>query len=215
MFALTQHRRNVIESRAEALLTRSQFSLRRIARLRRVCQDEGIELFDAGLRDIAGVLRREGSRWRIYLNREDALHRRRCTLARLLGHYCLHTVNGDMFVLGGLCTGYPRPTRVEAGEAQLFAAALLMPGGVVMRQVPHGQPAAPQVRALAWRCGVSPLAMALRLRSLGYDVPSPEYSGEAVGPAARGHRCDCSGDGRAGMVCGPCPPPRSSARRRR
>ena len=69
----------------------------------RVCRDERIDVFEADLRDIAGVLRHEGATWRIYLSRQDAPHRRRLTLAHLLGHYFLHAAAARTFVarMGG------------------------------------------------------------------------------------------------------------------
>ena len=66
--------------------------------LTRICHDEGIELLDADLWDIAGVLRREERGWRIYLSRQDAPHRRVFTLAHLLGHFYLHASTEETFV---------------------------------------------------------------------------------------------------------------------
>jgi hypothetical protein len=87
-----------IRERAEAVLRRYPASLGRADLLSRICRDEGIELLDADLRDIRGVLRREGRGWRIYLSRQDTPHRRVFTLAHLLGHFFLHTTTENTFV---------------------------------------------------------------------------------------------------------------------
>ncbi len=87
-----------IRTKAEAVLARYPTSLDCSELLTRICRDEGIELLDADLWDIGGVLRREDRGWRIYLSRQDAPHRRVFTLAHLLGHFYLHTSTQATFV---------------------------------------------------------------------------------------------------------------------
>jgi hypothetical protein len=104
---MTPHTHNgltPIEVRAATLLARHAGSGVGGDPLVRICRGEGIDLLDADLRDIAGVLRHEDGRWRIYLNRSDSPHRHRFTLAHLLGHYALHAVPGRTFV-AGILTG--------------------------------------------------------------------------------------------------------------
>lgn len=87
-----------IRTKAETLLARYPASLDRAAFLTQICRDEGIEVLDADLRDIGGVLRREGHGWHIYLSRQDTPQRRVFTLAHLLGHFFLHAATNDTFV---------------------------------------------------------------------------------------------------------------------
>ncbi len=87
---------------AEAVLARYPDTHDRAELLTRICHDEGIELLDADLWDIAGVLRQEERGWRIYLSRQDAPQRRVLTLAHLLGHFFLHASTEETFVEGPL-----------------------------------------------------------------------------------------------------------------
>lgn len=94
-----------IRATADAVLSRYPDSLDRATLLTRICRDEGIELLEADLRDIAGVLRHEDAGWRIYLSRQDSPQRRQYTLAHLLGHFFLHAEPGRSFVEGPLTAG--------------------------------------------------------------------------------------------------------------
>jgi Zn-dependent peptidase ImmA (M78 family) len=94
-----------VRERAEAVLARYPSSLDRVELLTRICRDEGIELFDADLRDIRGVLRHEERGWRIYLSRQDAPQRRVFTLAHLLGHFFLHAATDETFVESPFAAG--------------------------------------------------------------------------------------------------------------
>lgn len=93
----TGHKK-AIRTKAEAVLARYPSSIDRAELFTQICRDEGIELRDADLYDIAGVLRREECGWRIYLSRQDAPHRRVFTLAHLLGHFFLHAAADETFV---------------------------------------------------------------------------------------------------------------------
>lgn len=93
---------------AAALLTRHSGSIATGDLLPRICRDEGIDVVDADMFDIRGLLQEEPSGWRIYLSRHDSLSRQRLTLALLLGHYFLHARSGRRFVIGGFarCGGH-------------------------------------------------------------------------------------------------------------
>ena len=173
MTALSPTRRAHIRTEAESLLDRCGAGRIDFAVLMRICRDEGIELLDADLRDITGALRRTGERWRLYLNRGDAPARRLFTLAHALGHYVLHARSGRSFVES-------RFTRSESAgvdegaaerEANEFAACLVMPAVMIHAQLASHPPTEGQILDLAGRFGVSPLAVAHRLSTLGYTVP--------------------------------------------
>lgn len=141
--------------------------------LLRICLDRGVEVFEADLRDLRGALWQEQNRWRLYLNRDDDRQRRLFALARLLGHVCLHARPGRAFVEGGFGESPIRATAEEEREATAFAIDLLLPEGRIRRQLPGDVATEREVLALASRCGVSPLAAAVRLRTLGYRLPAP------------------------------------------
>ena len=175
MTALSPARRASIRTAADALLAGYRSRAIDFTVLIHICRDKGIELFDADLRDIAGALRREDERWRIYLNREDTPARRLFTLAHALGHYVLHADCSQAFVESRF-THLPAigaDDLVAECEANAFAACLVMPAGVIDFLLADRRPTEQQVLALAERFGVSPLAMAHRLGDLGYAVPSP------------------------------------------
>ncbi len=166
-----EHRRQEIADKAIALTARHPGSLMSLPLLKMVAGDEGVELLEADLRDMAGILRHEGGRWRIYLNRQDSPARQRFTLAHVLGHFFLHARPGRAFVKSGFVTDGTTVSPVEEREAGAFAASLLMPEGVIEETLLGGEPTEPQVMALARRFGVSPLAAAIRMRALGHRVP--------------------------------------------
>lgn len=90
--------RTAARDAAARVLARYPAMLDRAEVLARICRDEGIEVLDADLHDIRGVLRHEDSGWRLYLSRQDAAPRRLFTLAHLLGHFFLHTGEQRTFV---------------------------------------------------------------------------------------------------------------------
>ena len=173
MTALTSARRASIQSAACTFLAGTGARTIDFGVLLRLCRDAGIDVLDADLRDINGELRREGEKWRIYLNREDSHARKLFTLAHELGHYVLHADCGRTFVESHF-TRLQTPGRDnsrEEREANTFAAGLVMPAGVIDSLLADRRPTAQQVLALAKRFGVSPLAMVHRLGALGYPVP--------------------------------------------
>lgn len=140
-----------------------------------VIRSEGIDL---QLRELEfgtfGIFMRSGDRRRIVADhRQQGEQRLRFTLAHELGHACLH--QGD----GCLVDGYrarrdalsTTGTNRDEVEANAFAAELLMPEVVVRRLAEKaGRVEEDDVRRLAGRFGVSPMAMTVRLDSLGFFI---------------------------------------------
>jgi Zn-dependent peptidase ImmA (M78 family) len=118
--------------------------------------------------DVSGMLVRESDGLVIGVNKHHALVRRRFTVAHELGHLELH--RGRVLILD-------TPVRVDfrdgatsrdESEANRFAAALLMPQGMVIRAA-AGASRDPDelIRSLARKFQVSPAAMGYRLINLG------------------------------------------------
>jgi Zn-dependent peptidase ImmA (M78 family) len=123
--------------------------------------------------DVSGMLLRDGDERVIGVNKRHSLARRRFTIAHELGHLELHP--GRALILD-------TPVRVnfrdrvsslatdrEEIEANRFAAALLMPGAIVLREaarMPLGDLDA-FVARLARSFKVSEAAMSYRLINLG------------------------------------------------
>ena len=109
---------------------------------------------------------------RIYVNAVEARRstgRRRFTIAHELGHWHLHRDGDDVHTrfcrpadIGGGATELWNTRRME-GEANRFAAALLMPAALIRREAPDCRFSVP---ALALRFGVSAQAMQVRLEVL-------------------------------------------------
>lgn len=125
--------------------------------------------------EIDGFLYREGGQPVIGVNRNQALVRRRFTVAHELGHLLLHET-GDVHVDRGFRI-FLRDSHSREGvdqhemEANRFAAELLMPieflgDDLATRQFDFADDK--QLRALAKRYGVSTQALAIRLTGLGY-----------------------------------------------
>jgi Zn-dependent peptidase ImmA (M78 family) len=170
----TTDRSDASRARAEDLLRgRDGDDVPTMSTFLRICRERGVAVLEADLRDLQGALTEEKNLWRIALNRDDSPDRRRFTLVRLLGHACLHARPGRTFVEGGVGEVPMRATPTEDREATAFALALLLPEPLIRRQLPDDSPAEREVLTLAARCGVSPLATAVRLRALGYRLPRP------------------------------------------
>ena len=125
--------------------------------------------------EIDGFLYREGDQIVIGVNRNQALVRRRFTVAHELGHLLLHET-GDVHVDRGfrifLRDSHSREGVVQDEmEANRFAAELLMPIeflGEDLKTREFDFADDKQLRALAKRYGVSTQALAIRLTGLGY-----------------------------------------------
>jgi len=145
--------------------------------LRTIAAEQDIDVLAADLFDIAGVLRREDGRWRIYINRQDSPMRQLFTLAHELGHFFLHRDGDRDFVDGEFVMHRSDDERhkKEEREANEFAGSLVMPESRIRARLGERRPSEKEILQLADLFQVSPLAMALRLRSLGYD-PAPSVS---------------------------------------
>jgi Zn-dependent peptidase ImmA (M78 family) len=132
-----------------------------------------VRVFNAkfGDRDVHGLLATRSGRATIYVNADDPPVRKRFTIAHELGHFALHLASGDIefidtadsFRTAADPDADWTPTRRQEWEANVFAAALLMPEPLVRRQWPEIQDAAGMARWFQ----VSQLAMAIRLQELG------------------------------------------------
>jgi Zn-dependent peptidase ImmA (M78 family) len=174
MTLLSEEKRDEIRAKADAVLTRYRAYRDGLELLRKIARDEGIEILEADLFDIAGALRREGGHWRVYINRQDSPTRQLFTLAHELGHYFLHADGMREFVDSDFVMHRTEDSKYEAEELQAneFAGSLVMPARLIDEKLGQGTPTEKQVLELADRFHVSPLAMALRLQNLGYVVPS-------------------------------------------
>ncbi len=99
----------------------------------------------------------------IIVSATDGLSRQRFTIAHEIGHFLLHRdkvgsgVTDDVFLRSGLST------RAE-GQANRFAAHLLMPEHLVLRYMKLGKVTSPE--ELAKLFAVSPSAMRIRIEVL-------------------------------------------------
>ena len=125
--------------------------------------------------EISGQLERLGpGSYRISANKNDAYFRQRFTMAHELGHYMLHAhLIGegvdDTTAYRSVPKGNfynPNITSTEETEANRFAAELLMPSSLLAVESTVGQALA----SLAKSFQVSPRAMEIRLKGLGFGV---------------------------------------------
>jgi hypothetical protein len=174
MRLLSEDQREEIRATADAVLERYRGYRDTTELLPKIAADHGIEVLEADLYDISGALRREEGRWRAYINRQDSPTRQLFTLAHELGHFFLHADGGREFVDSDLVMHRAEDAKYEAEEiaANEFAGCLVMPAPLIDATLRGTQPTEKRVLELADRFHVSPLAMALRLRNLGYDVPA-------------------------------------------
>lgn len=163
--------------RAKQILTRHAVTdipvdIEQLARL------EGVQVERADFGDeISGVLVKDRDRAIIGVNGRHAYTRQRFTIAHELGHHLLHArrelfVDKDFIVHfrdANSSKGYD-PLEIEANQ---FAAELLMPAEKVKEifvEAPFDIDDEGALRKLAARFVVSPIAMTLRLSSLGLVV---------------------------------------------
>lgn len=163
--------RDTIKECANSLLKRYIGYYDGFERLAKVARDHGVEVLEADMYDISGTLKLHNGRWKIYINRSDSSTRQLFTLAHELGHYFLHREDADEFVDGEYVMNRMEETKYqkEELEANEFAGNLVMPERMIRDKVGEGQPTDDMVIDLAHLFHVSPLAMAIRLRSLGYE----------------------------------------------
>ncbi len=164
--------RQRIKDCANTLLKRYLAYYDGFERLAKVAQDSGVEVLEADMYDMSGALKREHGGWKIYINRQDSPTRQLFTLAHELGHFFLHRESAEEFVDGEFVMNRDEDTKYaqEELEANEFAGNLVMPEGLIRRKIGEKQPDDELVLSLAQMFHVSPLAMAIRLRSIGYDL---------------------------------------------
>ncbi|HEU5402572.1 MAG TPA: ImmA/IrrE family metallo-endopeptidase [Terriglobales bacterium] len=135
--------------------------------------------FSAGSEDVSGALIRNGESVVIAVNSSQHENRQRFTIAHELGHYLLHKGTklhfDEDFRINYRDATSSDATKREEVEANGFAAALLMPQRILMRdwlRLERNDKEIPEtIRTLANRYRVSHKAMELRLVNLGFISP--------------------------------------------
>ncbi|MCA9373873.1 ImmA/IrrE family metallo-endopeptidase [Candidatus Peregrinibacteria bacterium] len=147
--------------------------------LKSIADKNGIELKQAPLQDISGILYKDqDEKWKIIVNQDDSNTRKLFTTAHELGHFFLHRDESEKFIDSELvqaCFGRTELTKFQKKEieANEFAGELLMPESIIKRELKDnkdGKPKREKVEQLAAKFNVSTLAMITRLRNLGYDA---------------------------------------------
>ena len=126
------HEQRAIKLLAEHGLSRPPIDVYKLAK------KLGIRVVEEGLgNDVSGMLYREGDRAVILVNRNESSVRQRFSVAHELGHYILHqgsSVFVDRRVRFRDSTSSTGTNREEV-QANRFAAALLMPESLVLKEV--------------------------------------------------------------------------------
>lgn len=123
---------------------------------------------------VSGMLIVRSGRAAIGVNEEHHPHRQRFTIAHEIGHYLLHRETGNLFVDSTL-TFYRDDSSADGVyqqeiEANAFAAALLMPAGILKKALDDREIDLYDERTvwkLASTFGVSQQALTIRLVKLG------------------------------------------------
>ncbi|WP_186363415.1 ImmA/IrrE family metallo-endopeptidase [Rhizobium binxianense] len=166
-------KRKTIEEEASALLSRIGFDSTGPVDPVAVANELGLKVYNATFDDegIHGLIAKRPSNTSIYVNVNDRPVRKRFTVAHELGHFVLHLAAGegefidtqDNFrTIQDPDTPWDDVRRAE-WEANVFAAALLMPKEAVVRA--WKEIADPEGMAAFFQ--VSQQAMTFRLDSLG------------------------------------------------
>jgi Zn-dependent peptidase ImmA (M78 family) len=135
--------------------------------------------YSEGADDVSGALIRETDSVVIAVNSAQHENRQRFTIDHELGHFLLHRGTklhfDDDFRIDYRDATSSDATNREEIEANGFAAALLMPQRILMRDwlrlAPDDKAIPDTIRALATRYRVSQRAMELRLVNLGLISP--------------------------------------------
>jgi Zn-dependent peptidase ImmA (M78 family) len=133
----------------------------------------GLKVFNAtfAAEGVHGLVARRGDTTTIYVNANDGPARKRFTVAHELGHFVLHLAAGEGEFIDDednfRTTADPEKAwdsaRTKEWEANVFAAALLMPEAAVKLQWHQLK----DIEGLASWFQVSPQAMTFRLEELG------------------------------------------------
>lgn len=133
----------------------------------------GLTLQEQPLEDtVSGMLLIRGDYAMIGVNQSHHRNRKRFTIAHELGHYILHREQSDVFVDAFLRSeNSAQGVDPQEIEANTFAAELLMPKRLVVREVASSSFNVLDEDAITWlasKFGVSTSAMTIRLTKLGF-----------------------------------------------
>lgn len=169
---LTEDAQARIQRHANGILERYRGQPSQIPLPYRIAADHGIRILEADLYDISGILKKDAEGWVIYVNKQDSPTRKLFTVAHELGHFFVHSDRCQEFVDGEFVTRDDddkfSETELEANE---FAGSLVMPEASVREELDGKDPTDNDIYRLAGKFKVSPLAMAIRLKNIGYAVP--------------------------------------------
>lgn len=179
---MTNHTRQSIERDSQALLRRVG-ALSVPVDLNQVAAELRVKIHYETMEDqVSGVLIVKGGERHILVNKTHSVNRQRFTIAHELGHLELHDDTGDKLFIDKQIRVYQRVgeatsaiynepgsmtnPKMEA-EANMFAAALLMPAPLV-EHAAIGQNLWDEtdIEVLAKNFSVSPQAMSIRLQQL-------------------------------------------------
>lgn len=174
---MLETRREEIQDNVEDLLKRCDlFSVP--VDLERIVEIYGINCVCTELDDdVSGFLVVEDKNSTIVVNELHHPNRQRFTLAHELGHFFLHRKGDDQVFIDKKYAVYNRDSRSSSGvdeqevEANVFAASLLMPEGLVLDVLEsYDLIDDADTMILAKKFGVSLQALGFRLAKLGYEV---------------------------------------------
>jgi Zn-dependent peptidase ImmA (M78 family) len=149
----------------------------------KIAKQQNIQLRREDLKDISGLIFRDGNQVIIGVNERDAVNRQRFTIAHELGHFFLHTQN-PLFIdksIDKVATIKLRnqvsseAVSLEEIEANAFAAELLMPTNMIFEEIKlvhkkvnfENDDLDQIITYMATRFEVSKQAMTIRLSNLG------------------------------------------------
>lgn len=117
--------------------------------------------------DISGELKKNGSRWIMYVNTKHPETRQRFTMSHELGHYVYHRHDSDKFedYLFYRKRGGKDSMEYKADE---FASKILMPESYLTKAIEVN--GIKELDSLAKMFDVSSQAMEIRLKELGYNI---------------------------------------------
>ena len=136
-----------------------------------IVKELGISIFeDRDLSsEVSGYLRKAGDKWVIGVNPMHSKKRQRFTIAHELGHFLMHTKNGQEELPFEDTILFRNEVYFEPKEhqANAFAAKILMPEDKIRELVQSGERS---VERLADYFKVSVTAMKFQLHTMGYEI---------------------------------------------
>ncbi len=146
-----------------------------------ICQAYNIRLLEGTFEDEnqSGALVKNEDGWSIIVNEAHSRNRKRFTIAHELGHFFAvqyESIQAETYLeeQGGIIRDYALMKRMEEVEdgkyqverqANMIAAEILMPDQLVQQLYEKGM----SVVEMAEQFGVSEIAMAYKLKGMGYD----------------------------------------------